>query len=234
MKNRSIHALLIALLALAAVPAHAGLILRLDDGVNQLDIADGGAFDQNALTGAVGYFGAFGDSFLNIATGSSKPVVGGPYGPQLSLTSIVSSMIGSLDILLTDTDFLGPVGNATAYSMVGGVTTGNIAFNTYLDASNAEFGMGSALAEIALPGFLYSGREDSAVSAAAPFSLTIAATITHLTDRDFTLLGGNTQILPSRTITSHTDVHQVPEPGTVSLLGAGLVGMFLRRRRQRG
>jgi hypothetical protein len=211
--------LLAAGLIAGAASAHAGLILRFDDGVSQLDIADGSALDANSLEGSITYLGSFGTFNLNVSTGTSKPLIGSATEPRLDLNSVnLSGTAGSLSILLTDTDFLGPVGDIGVSSYIGGATDGTVDFSTYLDDSNTAFGMDSLLTDLTLTGNPFSGSEFASLSADGPYSLTIATTINHE--------GGTS-------ITSFNAGVAVPEPGSLALLFSGLVALVLVRRRAR-
>lgn len=154
------------------------------------------------------------------ATGSTSDST--PYVDAMHLDSVEvsSSTGGTVEIAFSQTDMgrgKSPIFGQTSFAL--GSSTGSIVFELWADASNAAFGKGT---------LLYSGNgptapdffSSSLPQMASDYSLTMLATITH-------------DAKSSGTITSsfNYDV-QIPAPGTLALLGLGLIGLGLSRKRK--
>jgi hypothetical protein len=219
-----------SLLAASTSDAEAAFKLRLSTaGGASAIIVDQGAGD-NANTavgeGVISFSGDVGNFTLNFTVGSSKPQIGSASLPQMNLISFNATTSGAPDILtieLTDTDFIGPLPSANFNTVVNGTRIpGSLSFAAYLDSTNTEFGTGT---EIASFGPLGSGAASAGattlVTTSAPYSLTMIATVDHLTKgiRDTTTFDANIS---------------VPEPKMLTLFGIGLLGIgLLARRRDR-
>jgi hypothetical protein len=129
-------------------------------------------------------------------------------------------MPGTLTIKLTDTDFdlvapSPPAGIAT--TLMGGVMLGTIDYvATFFDPTNTEFGTGVELYKetgIGLGAFSRSSSQIVELPTTSPdrFSLTNIVTITH----DKSMVSSSFNLETSIT---------TPEPGTLLLLGTGLLG----------
>jgi hypothetical protein len=96
----------------------------------------------------VSYYGSVGGFLVNLSTGLSKPVIGGPDVAALDLSSfnVSGAPTSLLTIRLTDTDYMQtPVGGAL--SAVGGTTGGQVSISTYADFDNTPFGTSTLLAD---------------------------------------------------------------------------------------
>ncbi len=220
--------------------ANASLILTLDDlatvGVLDIIIVDNGSVgtatpkgasttaDGDALSGVINYTGVVGNFSVNATTGISKPVIGSGGLGTIGLSSVsVSGGAGTLEIMLTDTDFNAPFETIILANLLGGTTDGTILAKGFLDTANAEFGDSFSLPEQGLfgPGSFSSTVSASAGVVVAPYSLTDIVTIVHTGAGQFTSYGKQLTATPT------------PEPSTMLLLGSGLAGLgFFRRRRK--
>lgn len=190
--------------------------------------------DSNPATPEIPY-GPVGAFSIQISTAYSKPVVGSSQFALIDITnqSLTSAGGGNLDIWVTDTDFL-LAGQTTVpvilLNGIGGNTPGTVTSRGFLDTNNGE-GVISGVGVYSTPpivstgsGFGGSSTVNIGTLSNAPFSLTEYITVNHpgvgLTTFDKSL-----------------SAKPIPEPGTLLLLGSGLVGLAgyakLRLKRRR-
>lgn len=200
---------------------HAIPTLQLSDGIGApVIIADGDPLDSVGLTGVVGFNGAINSWILSVATGITMPASGTAALPYLHLDSInMSNSAGTMTIMFSETGF-GPIdpGVNMLVTSVGGLTQGTASFSTWLGST--LFDQDTLLANIGPFGpvvFAGSAKYDAVSSIPSSFSLTEIATITH--GSGINVSSFNIQIA-------------VPEPGTIILLGSGLIGFAIYARRK--
>lgn len=224
----------IVILFMLSMSAQATVILKIDDGTTVVTVTDGDVplvmgdpFDSNPLEGVVTFSGSVGSFLVSVSTGISTPILGDAFHPDLHLNSVdVSSGVGSLTISLSVTDFLGPIGEGSFALSLGGVTDGSVGVSLYLDNNNVAFGQATLLATLGGAGGSFSSDAGGAAIfgvGESPFSLTIVAVITHTVDdlNSWGMAGS-----------SFDAVVAVPEPGSLALLGIGLLGFGLVRRKR--
>ena len=161
MKNFSSVIVAISFITIAA-GANAGMVMTLDDlGTPGVDIilvdnTDGGVgtattkgvsntLDGIVVDGVTVYVGSVGTFGVNVTTGQSKPQIGSLDVATLGLNSVTVSTTGagSLQIMLTDTDFLLSGINAVWETSIQGVAGGTVTGRSTVDANNNEFAIGS-------------------------------------------------------------------------------------------
>ena len=204
-----------ALLVGSAAPSHAMLMLQIDNGTT---------IEDTGNTGSITFSSSVSGFSLNVVTGASTPQIGTPQLPELDLNSIdIASPNGggTLTLALTDTDYVGG-GAATQHFLdaVGGTLTGlgsSFTVNTYMDCTNTAFGQGTLLTSQTFSGSFFSGGQDAyAASCGGAYSLTQIASLT----------------LPGGAMYSGDSNLAVPEPSTIALFGAGLIGLGFALRRK--
>lgn len=220
---RSIAVLLaLAVLALSPPMAHAIATLEISDGVTTLTVVDNGAGDTNPLVGAVLVSG-FAGLVVNTDTGLSKPVL--PFPGAIDLNAVlVTGTAKDITLKFSDDFFTIPTSGQFLTTHMGGTLTSGIGstitFDGYQNNSNGIFDIVGAahVGPLAFGNGAFAGSGAAFTTAVAPYSLTEIVTV------HFTGAG---------TTSFNVEVRLVPVPGTLILIGVGLIGLGARAWRQR-
>lgn len=219
-----------AMLMMGMATAANALTLTLDQGTNHVSVTDEGLGDTKPGAGIIGWSGTLGIFNVDI---TSRGITSN--SSALAYLDLLQGAVtngtggtGTLKVTLTDTftnlALLGISPNAQASSHIGGTVaglpdnngvfgSGNVTFNTYYNTSTPLTSV------TGLTGSSFSSDKYTLFDAATPFDVTLELLITHNGAAD-TTFDSNIKIVPT------------PEPGTIVLLGAGLLGLgFYGRRR---
>ncbi|MGO9020560.1 MAG: PEP-CTERM sorting domain-containing protein [Syntrophobacteraceae bacterium] len=223
MKKQSLYTIFTLGLALAALliystPANATATLELISGSTTITVPD------TSGSGVVGYSGTVGGWNISFgySTGVTYPTLGTAGMPTMELNSLnfaASNTSTPLEILFSQTGFVAPPG---ATLSIGGTFSGltSVTAAAYYDTSNTILAtnlatssqIGSTLIFTSSP---FSGSTGGNINANGPISLTEEVTLTPDPGGWGSLDG---------TLTT-------PEPGSLFLLGTGLLGLGALRKR---
>lgn len=220
-----------AALASLASEAEAAFALRLDDGndgIAEVTIMDNGAGDLQGAAGAIIFSGPIGIWNVNLTLSFSGdpnaaiPTLPGPF-PHISVdTTHINSgppAAGgeSLAIIVTDTGFDSDQLTSQFRTTFNGMTSGKVQFETWVNTDNTMFSTaGDRVTNIgpieAGPGAFqpFAGADRGVAAVDDEFGVTMKVTIMHDQPGDTSDFNAS---------------FQIPVPGTLTLLGIGLIGL---------
>jgi hypothetical protein len=222
-QNTVLAATLAAGLCLAAPAAHATLttIALQEASVNSGFIT---ALATDGGNGSVTYAPS-GSTYGTFST-NNVSALGAPILDQGSLSSntvnVSSSAAGTLRIWVTETGYTSPTGSGqflsglTSNLLRGGVTS--VEMITYIDPANGLYG-GTILSDVLFTTISSSSSTTNSPALPGPYSLTQEYIITA------TGTGSSQDTI---------SLSYVPEPASILLMGLGLAGLGVVRRKRRG
>ncbi|HEY3910687.1 MAG TPA: hypothetical protein VGM07_12460 [Stellaceae bacterium] len=190
-----------------AAQARAEIFLTASDGVTMVSAND------STSAGTASYNGTIGDFTTSIETGIGFPAIGAPSDPALDLISFdaaTGTAGGTLTVSLSETGFTTTTESKLFLSdITGNYSYSNATMSTYFDTTDTPFGTGTLLASGLLD------NQESLLSVppiTGPYSLTEIVTLT---------AGANAWA------SIDSSIVDTPEPGSLPLLGAGLLALAL-------
>ncbi len=218
--RKTLLALAVAAIGTTATVSQAS-VLRISDGVNPVvEVVDGGAGDLSPSAGAVTFVGAIGVWDINVDTGFSYPALGSPTEPHMDISfGDISNAAGTLTLMFSEVGFSSALGNNSVVSDVGGTITasgGTVTYKTYYSDTNSLFAMENELTSQSFNTPSFSGSAVGSFYYGGEYSLTQWVQISH---RGLGATSGDASVM-------------VPEPFTLGLMGLGLFGIGLARRRR--
>lgn len=221
MKQQFIQAAAAAFVLGVMPAAHAvpTLSLQVDNGPAFV-CADGAACDTSALAGIVSVNQALGDFVVNMTSGLSKPLlIGGD--PLMDLNTLNVQVSGAHTLVITFSDNNFDIHGGVLKMEYGGTLSGagaSFEHSAYYDADNVLFAQDTLIGQVgALGPGGFGGVLGAGYSPDAAYSVTQILTLR--TAGAFTTFSGDFEV-------------NVPEPTTLALLGLGLLGFAVVRRRR--
>jgi hypothetical protein len=230
-----------ALFATTTQSARAVFEMTLATGAATQTVIDNGAGDLDSRVGQISFSGSIGNFSTVITAGTSNSP--GSNGLAILQTHNIAvrettASRQTLTITMGDTGFTVPtgtnlqLGSSFSGTFLSPVAGESVSFQSYADASNAQFGKSVTSGQHAATlangspapvGFTTADRT-AAFSSTGPYSLTDVTVINLSANGQANVAGTSSVTIPGGT--------GIPEPASLSLLGMGVAALFSTRRRK--